>query len=94
MGSTLNINRTPIRFNNTDSRFTSVSIGGNAGIALNWQDLIEFTPKYTITSNRSYYTIDAFTERNIVQQVLQGEFIVTDAQEAGMGNQSLLSPPE
>lgn len=76
MGSTLNISGTPLRFNNEESRLTNINISGNSGLALNWKDLIEFNPKYSISSNRSFYTSASFTGRNIVQQVWQGEFIV------------------
>jgi hypothetical protein len=76
MGSNLNMTRAPLRFNGEDSRLTTVSIGGNMGVALNWNDLIEFNPKYSIGTNRSYYTSAAFTDRNILQQVLQGELIL------------------
>lgn len=76
MGSNLNMTRAPLRFNGEDSRLTTLSIGGNIGMALNWKDLIEFNPKYSIGSNRSYYTSPAFTDRNIIQQIIQGEMIL------------------
>ncbi|SJZ35983.1 outer membrane beta-barrel protein [Sediminibacterium ginsengisoli] len=75
-GTDFSLNRTPIRFNNEDSRLTGLSIGGNVGVALNWNDLIEFSPRYSINSNQSHYTSNAFNSANIIQQVLQGEFIV------------------
>lgn len=75
-GSTINLNRTPMRFNNEESRLTTVNISGNAGVAMNWKDLVEFSPKYIFSSTSSHYTSTAFSGRNIEQQVMQGEFIV------------------
>ncbi|MBV9987339.1 MAG: outer membrane beta-barrel protein [Chitinophagaceae bacterium] len=76
MGLTGNLNRAPLRFNNEDSRLTNITLSGNAGIALNWKDLIEFNPRWQISSNHSSYSSRNFNGRDILMQVVQGEFIV------------------
>lgn len=76
LGANGQVSSAPLRFNNEDSRLTSVNVSGTAGVALNWKDLIEFNPKYTIGSNRSLYTSKDFSDRDIVQHIVQGEFIV------------------
>lgn len=75
-GTNLAFNQAPMRFNGQDSRLDNINLAGNAGVALNWKDVFEFNPRYSLSSNRSRYTSAAFTGRTIVQHLLQGELVL------------------
>ncbi|MDB5209501.1 MAG: TonB-dependent receptor [Sediminibacterium sp.] len=76
IGPTFNLSRTPIIFNNEESRVTNLNLGAGAGVTLNWKDIVEFNPNYSIGSNKSYYTSKSFSDRDIMQQSFRGEFIL------------------
>jgi len=72
----VNYNRRKLIVNNNEGIAKTISGGPTFSIGLNWNDIVEFRPRYSPSFNRTTYTDPTFKNISSVTQYLENELIV------------------
>lgn len=76
VSSNFSADKRPIYFNGVEGTASSLSLYPVLGLSFNWQDVVEFNPRYTPVYTRTSYSNRQFAELDIATQNLYMELLV------------------
>ena len=72
----VNLEKRKLYVNNSSGNVSTFQIGPSASVGLNWKDLIEFRPMYSVRLTRTHYTNSYFTNLQVLAHILDNELII------------------
>ncbi len=66
----------PVLFNNVSGNEDRLNGSLNIGVNFNWNDVIEFSPSYSPSFRKSYYSNNLFSTRNVQTQKINAEMVI------------------